>query len=171
MTMLMLMRLHRHTLRHAGYTLVELLVVMAILGVLAAAVMPLGEMLLRSQKERELRLALWEIRGAIDEYKKASDKGLIKASASDSGYPPRLDTLVLGAEDGRATAGASGQFVYFLRRLPRDPFAAPDIPAAQTWRVRSYASPPDKPVAGNDVFDVMPTAAGKALDGSAYSDW
>lgn len=161
----------RFPAQHTGYTLVELLVVMAILGVLAAAVMPLGEVMLRSQKERELRLALWEIRGAIDEYKKAADKGLIKTGASDSGYPPSLDALVLGAADGRASANASGQMVYFLRRLPRDPFASADIPASQTWHLRSYASPPNKPAAGGDVFDVMPTASGTALDGSAYSDW
>lgn len=165
------MYLHRRSIYCAGYTLLELLVVMAILGVLAAAVMPLGEVLLRSQKERELRIALWEIRGAIDEYKKAADKGLIKTGSGDSGYPPSLDALVLGAEDGRTTASASGQMVYFLRRLPRDPFAAAEIPAAQTWRLRSYASPPNKPVAGSDVFDVMPTAVGNALDGSAYRDW
>jgi general secretion pathway protein G len=157
--------------QYSGYTLIELLVVMALLGVLAAAVMPLGEVLLRSQKERELRLALWEIRTAIDDYKKAVDKGLIKAGASESGYPPSLDALVLGVADGRATSSASNQTVYFLRRLPRDPFAPADVPAAQTWRLRSYASPPNKPAAGNDVFDVMPTATGMALDGSAYSDW
>ena len=152
-----------------GYTLVELLVVMAILGILAAAVMPMGEVLLRSQKERELRQALWEIRGAIDEYKRASERGLIKASGTDSGYPPNLEALVGGVADGRANA--QGQMVYFLRRLPRDPFAASDVPAAQTWQLRSYASPASKPAPGSDVFDVIPTAQGVALDGSTYRDW
>jgi general secretion pathway protein G len=152
-----------------GYTLVELLVVMAILGILAAAVMPLGEVMLRSQKERELRQALWEIRGAIDEYKRAADRGLIKTAGTESGYPPNLEALVAGVADG--WANTPGQMVYFLRRLPRDPFAASDLPAAQTWRLRSYASPPGKPAPGSDVFDVMPTAEGIALDGSAYRDW
>ena len=41
--------------RASGFTMIELLVVMAVLGVLAAAVMPLGEALLQAQKERDLR--------------------------------------------------------------------------------------------------------------------
>lgn len=153
----------------AGYTLVELLVVMAILGVLAAAVMPLGETLLRSQKERELRQALWEIRTAIDDYKKAVDRGWIKTTASENGYPSSLEVLAQGVADVRPNA--SGQSLYFLRRIPRDPFASAQLPAAQTWALRSYASPPNRPSAGSDVFDIASMSNEAALDGSKYSDW
>jgi general secretion pathway protein G len=153
----------------AGYTLVELLVVMAILGILAAAVMPLGEALMRAQQERQLRLALANIRQAIDEFKRAADKGHIRANASEAGYPRSLQSLVSGVTDTRQ--GSSGQTMYFLRQLPRDPFAAPDLPAEATWRVRSYASPPDRPALGADVFDVSSSSDGVAMDGSLLREW
>lgn len=148
--------------------MIELLVVMAVLGVLAAAILPLGESLLRAQKERELREALWQIRTALDDYKQAVDRNVI-ARTTDSGYPPDLDTLVAGAEDMRP--GYGGRSVYFLRQLPRDPFADPGLPAAATWRLRSYASPPDRPQPGVDVFDVRSSATGTALDGTPYTGW
>lgn len=151
-----------------GYTMVELLVVMAILGVLAAAILPLGESLVRVQKERELREALWQIRGALDEYKRAVDRGLI-ARTTESGYPPSLGSLVTGADDARE--GRSGQRVYLLRQLPRDPFAQPELPPAATWRLRSYASPPDAPTAGADVFDVFSSSDQVGLDNRPYAKW
>jgi general secretion pathway protein G len=61
--------------------------------------------------------------------------------------------------------------LYFLRQVPRDPFADPAVPAEKTWRLRSYASPPDKPVPGEDVFDVHSSSDGQALDGSSYAKW
>lgn len=149
--------------------MIELLVVMAILGILAAAVMPLGETLIVARKERALRQALQDIRGAIDEYKRAVDRGAILLSASDSGYPPNLQTLVDGVTDARTQA--RGQKLYFLRQIPRDPFADPLLPAAQTWRLRSYASPANQPEPGIDVYDVHSSSDAKALDGSSYAKW
>jgi general secretion pathway protein G len=152
-----------------GFTLIELLVVMAVLGILAAAIMPLGEMMLRAQKERELRQALWDIRHAIDDYKRAADRGIIKATAGESGYPPSLKALEEGVADGRSAYAS--QSAYFLRKIPRDPFAPADLPAEATWLLRSYASPPDKPVPGADVFDVRSSSSEMAMDGSAYARW
>ena len=51
-------------------------------------------------------------------------------------------------------ARAPGQMHYFLRKLPRDPFADPALPAEATWALRSYQSPPDRPEPGRDVYDV-----------------
>ncbi|HSH90244.1 MAG TPA: hypothetical protein VK996_09675, partial [Ramlibacter sp.] len=98
----------------------------------------------------------------------AADKGLI-ARVTESGYPPQLEALVAGAADQRPDT--PGRQHYFLRRLPRDPFADPAIPAASTWRLRSYASPPAQPAPGADVFDVLSTSTARALDGTLYGQW
>jgi general secretion pathway protein G len=148
--------------------MIELLVVMAILGILAAAVMPLGETLLVAQKERDLRQALQEIRTALDEYKRTMDRNPI-AVAGGSGYPPSLRALVDGTPDPRPQA--KGRMLYFLRSIPRDPFASPKLPAEQTWRLRSYASTPQKPEPGADVYDVHSSSDATALDGSLYAQW
>ncbi len=156
--------------RCAGFTMIELLVVMAILGILAAAVMPLGEAMLAAQKERELKQALWEIRSAIDEYKRYSSQNRGAVQSDDaSGYPPNLLALVKGLPNAQGNSGADT--VYFLRRIPRDPMADPALPAEKTWRLRSYASPPDKPAPGADVYDVYSSSDAVGLDGTPYSTW
>ena len=160
--------LHRRVKR-LGFTMIELLVVMAVLGILAAAVLPLAETLLTAQKERELRRALLEIRTALDEHKRVMDRSPTATGAGGSGYPRNLAVLVEGIADPRPQAGA--KTLYFLRRVPRDPFADPALPAEQTWRLRSYASHPDRPAPGADVYDVHSTSDAKALDGTAYARW
>lgn len=151
-----------------GYTIIELVVVLAILGVLAAALLPLGETMVRMQQEHALRRALWEIRDALDEYKRAADHGTIERT-TESGYPPDLETLVKGVRS--ISQGAGGQEIYFLRRLPRDPFGDPSIDASATWSLRSYQSPPDRPAPGADVYDVRSSSHKTAIDGSTYATW
>lgn len=155
--------------RALGFTLVELVITVAILGVLALAVLPVAETALKRSKESELRAGLREIRGALDAYKRAWDEGRVPRAIGQSGYPPTLEALVQGAVDPKDAKGAR---TYFLRRLPRDPFHEDGAaPASATWGKRSYASPPDSPFEGEDVFDVYPLTAGIGLNGVPYRRW
>lgn len=155
--------------RRRGFTLIELLMTLAIISILAAAAFPLSEMSARRMKERELREALWQIRAAIDAYKQATDDGRIPRISNQSGYPPDLRTLVEGVANAKDPGGGK---IYFLRRVPRDPFADdPSVPADRTWGKRSYASPPDEPREGADVFDVFSTSDKAGLNGVAYREW
>ncbi len=152
-----------------GFTIIELLVTLAILAILATAAFPLAETALRRSKESELRAALRQIRTALDAYKQAVDEGHIVKQADQSGYPRTLDTLVDGVVDAK---DPQGRQLYFLRRIPRDPFFSdPTIAADQTWATRSYRSPPDAPAEGEDVFDVYSKAAGVGLNGIPYREW
>lgn len=151
-----------------GFTLVELVVTVAIIGVLASVAAPLAHTVVRRGKEQDLKAALTSIRDAIDAHKDAADSGRIAKLAGESGYPASLEVLVRGVVD-RGSAG--GARLYFLRRIPRDPFADAAVPAAQTWGLRSSDSPPDAPRAGKDVFDVRSLTPQQALDGSFYREW
>lgn len=156
-------------MRQHGFTLIELLVTVTIVSLLATMAMPVAELSVRRAKEQELRAALREIRGALDAYKRASDEGRIARSAIASGFPPTLEVLAEGAEDVRS---ADKRRIHFLRRVPRDPFAnGNELPAARTWGLRSYDSPPDNPREGRDVFDVYSLAPGNGLNGRPYREW
>lgn len=155
--------------RARGFSLVELVVVVAIVSVLASIGLPLADLARRRTQEEDLRRSLREIRTAIDTYKRLVDSGRIAAPAGGSGYPPSLEVLVQGVPDAQSPSGAK---IFLLRQLPRDPFAPQTVSdAAQTWALRSYASPPDDPKAGVDVFDVHSTSNATALDGTAYRNW
>ena len=155
-------------MRQRGFTLIEMLVVLAIVGLLAAAARPMLELSQQRSQEFELRSALRHLRTAIDAYKRASDEGRVGKPADASGYPPDLQALVDGVPDIRTP---TGERIYFLRSLPRDPFADPTLPAAQTWALRSYDSPPSSPREGRDVFDIHSRSERAALDGSNVKDW
>ena len=156
-------------MRSRGFTLIELVVTLAILGLLAASAMPLAQLVSQREKESELRAALREVRQAIDDYHTAASSGHIKMQIGESGYPPDLKSLYAGVED---TASEKKVQLYFLRRIPRDPFF-PDsnVAAEESWGLRSYSSAPEDPQPGDDVFDIYSLATGKGLNGISYHDW
>ncbi len=152
-----------------GFTLIELLVTLAILALLGTLVVPVAQVTAQRRDEVELRRALREIRTGIDAYKKASDEGRVAKTAGSTGYPPRLELLVEGVRDLRSPKQAR---IYFLRRLPRDPFHANlDASDADTWGKRSYASEPDEPKEGEDVYDVYSMSEKSGLNGIPYNKW
>jgi len=156
-------------MRNRGFTLIELVITLAIIGLLTTAAMPLAQLVAKREKESELRAALRDIRTALDAYRTAAQGGHIKQELGATGYPPDLKSLYAGVEDQASEKKVN---LYFLRRIPRDPFF-PDgaVAAEETWGLRSYQSPPDDPQPGDDVFDVYSLSTAKGLNGVPYHDW
>lgn len=155
--------------RAGGFTLIEVVVTVAIVAVLASVAVPMTGLVVQRGKERDLRNALLLLRGAIDAYKQAADDGRIVKSADQSGYPPTLESLVNGVEDAK---DPKKRKIYFLRRIPRDPmFNNGAARATETWGKRSYASSADDPREGEDVFDIYSLSAATGLDGVPYREW
>jgi general secretion pathway protein G len=144
----------------AGLTLVELIITVAIVGILATAALPVARFQVKREKERELRRDLWEMRDAIDRYKDAADRGGIQIKVDSLGYPPDLQTLVDGVP-------VQDQKVRFLRAIPIDPMTK-----SNDWGLRSNQDDADSTDwGGQNVFDVYTKSEGTALDGTKYNTW
>jgi general secretion pathway protein G len=124
-----------------GFTLIELMVVMAIVSVLLAIAVPVYQKSIIRAKESVLRNNLFTLRTMIDEYTIDKQKA-----------PESLQALV---SEG------------YLRQIPQDPITNSD----QTWRVIMEDQPVGGSTASPGVFDVKSGSDQKALDGTLYSDW
>jgi general secretion pathway protein G len=152
--------------RTGGFTLVELIVTVALVSILVGLALPLARNTIQREREKELRAALRTMREAIDRYKNAADQGQIMADAMANGYPPDLETLANGVD----LLTAVGKKIYFLRAVPIDPMS--ECRCNTDWDLRSDQ---DDPTAGSwggqDVFDVHTKSSGTAMDGTKYKDW
>ncbi|HVM33094.1 MAG TPA: prepilin-type N-terminal cleavage/methylation domain-containing protein [bacterium] len=154
-----------------GFSLVEMLVALAILAVLAAVAVPYSEAVVKRDKETELRLDLREMREAIDRFHEDWQNQKLTSLGEDvsrDGYPKNLGVLVRGL----AGATAGDPPLKYLRRVPENPFGDPSVPPDQQWALRGYRDAPDSRTwGGRDVYDVYCPGDGTAMDGSPYRDW
>jgi general secretion pathway protein G len=153
-----------------GFTLIELVITVAIVGVLAGMAFPMAELARQRSREYELQRVLIEIREAIDAYHRAVEDGRIVHAAGGAGYPPSLHALVEGVSDASDPAGKAR--LYFLRTVPRDPMAIDiSLDNQETWAKREYRSGPDDPREGEDVFDVHSRSSAAGINGVPYQQW
>jgi len=143
-----------------GFTLLELIIASAILVVLSTMAVPLARLTVQRERERQLRVDLWEMRDAIDRYKDAADRGGFQTKVDSQNYPPDLETLVKGVD-------VQGKKIRFLRKIPIDPMTG-----TTEWGMRSMQDDPESDSwGGQSVFDVYSKSLGTALDGTKYKDW
>lgn len=149
-----------------GFTLLELIITLAILSIAVAGAVPVMKTAVKRQREIELRRSLREIRQAIDAYKAACDSKRIseleRNSADDMCYPPSLEILV----EGVMPAGTQTDKLKFLRRIPEDPMTA-----STKWGTRAVQDEGKSSGGGQNVFDVFTKSEATALDGSKYKEW
>jgi general secretion pathway protein G len=147
----------------AGMTLLELIIACAILMILSSAAIPIARYTIVRQKERDLRIALRDMKKAIGRYKDMADHNLIRVEVGSEGYPPDLETLVKGIKLG----AGNDRKIRFLRKIPVDPMTG-----RAEWGLRAVQDDPDSTSwGGKNVFDVYSKSTGTALDGTKYSDW
>ncbi len=124
-----------------GFTLIELMVVMAIISIIVSIAVPIYQKSITRARESVLRNNLFTIRAMIDEYTIDKQKA-----------PETLQDLV---SDG------------YLRQVPLDPMTG----SAETWRITMEDTPVGGSNSTPGIFDVHSGSDAKALDGSAYADW
>ena len=127
--------------RSSGFTIIELLVVLALISILATMGMAQYRSGVLHAREAVLKTDLFDLRDAIDNY--YADKGQ---------YPGSLDALVT---DG------------YVRRIPVDPFTN----VADSWQTILSEPDPNNPTAPIGVYDIKSGSELIALDGTKYADW
>lgn len=152
-----------------GFTLIEMMISLALLATLASAAIPIYQRQEQQLNEEELRVALRDIRSAIDRYGQLVEEGIIEKDADMSNWPASLDLLVDGVVNKKSP---NKEKIYLLRRIPRDPFCDCDgRKNTETWRVRASTQAPGETTGGKDVWDVSSTSSQPGLNGIPYAQW
>lgn len=125
----------------SGFTLIELMVVMAIISVLLAIALPIYQKSIIRSKESVLRNNLFTLRTMIDEY-----------SVDKQEAPQSLEDLVSGG---------------YLRQVPQDPMTNSD----QTWKLTMEDTPIGGSTAAPGIFDVHSGSDKTSLEGTPYAEW
>ena len=131
----------RRELLMRGFTLIELMIVMAIISILLAIAIPIYNKSILRSKETVLRNNLFTIRTMIDEY-----------TVDKQHAPATLDDLV---SEG------------YLRQVPMDPITGSN----STWKIIMEDTPAGGSNQPPGIFDVKSGSTGVALDGTNYADW
>ena len=124
-----------------GFTLIELIVVMAIIVVLAGMTLVQHQNSVKSAQEAVLKRDLFAMRDAIDQYYADRNK-----------YPVSLQDLVSE---------------HYLRAVPKDPFTD----STDSWQTTPAEPDPSNPGGDIGIYDIKSGSQGTALDGSKYADW
>ena len=127
--------------RADGFTLIELMIVMAIIVILAGIATALYVNSIQRSKEAVLKSDLFRMRDAIDQYYADKNK-----------YPASLEALVSEK---------------YLRTVPIDPMTN----SSDTWQTTMAEPQPGSSFSDTGIFDVKSGAEETALDGTRYADW
>ena len=132
---------HRIRSGRLGFTLIELMIAMAVISILVSAAVPLYNKALIRSKETILRQNLFTLRTVIDEF--TYDKG--KA-------PQTLEDLF--------TAG-------YLRKIPIDPMTGNE----RSWQIIMEDASNTVNQSEPGIFDVRSGADKTSLEGTPYAEW
>lgn len=127
--------------RQAGFTLIELMIVMVIIVLLAGIGLAVYGNSVARAKEAALKQDLFQMRDSIDQYYADKNK-----------YPASLQDLV--AEK-------------YMRMVPVDPFTG----SADTWQTIQSEPDPRNPSADIGIYDVKSGSTANSLDGMPYAEW
>lgn len=175
-----------------GHSFVELLVTTAILGIVAAAILPIASVSRKREKEIQLRRALRDMRAGLDLYHDLCAQPVgggppqqgagtdpttqvaqiaikVEDDPDRTCWPKELDVLIDGVE-----TNVPRYNLRFLRAIPRDPFnVTDDEHDGHGWNFISSSDNPEGSRSWNrqNVFDVRSASESQALDGSYYKEW
>jgi general secretion pathway protein G len=134
-------RIQSGSRRRFGFTLIELMIVMAIIITLMGVAVPFYQKSIMRAKETVLKNNLFAMRSAIDEYSYDKQKA-----------PQSLQDLVT---DG------------YLRAVPRDPITG----NSDSWQVIMEDAAQAVSITEPGIFDVRSGSSAKSMEGTAYSEW